>query len=238
MATATHLPATLLKATGGLTSGQTINLSSDTINTVAVVAGNGIPLTAYTNDTTTWTGTWATTATTITVNSGTGLLPNMKIAGGAGLPSPCYIVSVSGTTVTISAATTAAQASAAALTVTGGVQFVSDVLATNTENPTLATPGTGTSDRMALTGLTWAYASGDSITSVDWSFSNIVYPQYASDNGTTRYFALYDSSGTYTADATRPVLAILDPGAAVSVVNGSLTLQAPAGGLIQMTGAG
>jgi hypothetical protein len=240
MATATHLPAKLLKATGSLTSGQTINLGGDTFMLAAVKAGNGIPLTAFTNDTTTYTATWANGANSITVNSSAGLLPNMQLSGATGLPNPCFIASISANTVFIcgalgaAASTSTAQASATAITVSSGVQWVSDVLG--------ATTGTNAEDtligaRQTLSSVTWAYASGDSVGTIDWSFGNVTYAQSGSDDGLTRYFVLYDSS-VGAGDTTHPVLAILDPGQTVSVVNGTLTLQCPTGGLLQFTGAG
>ena len=72
---------------------------------------------------------------------------------------------------------------------------------------------------------------------VDWSFSNVTYAQNASDDGLTRYFVIYDSSEG-SGDSTYPVLAVLDPGQLVSVVNGPAVLQCPTGGLLQMTGGG
>lgn len=112
-----------------------------------------------------------------------------------------------------------------------GVQFISNVTAGNAE---LSYAGYA---RQALTGVTWA--TGADNVSVDWSFSNITWAQNAADPGTGRYgfIAYLGPSGTY-ADAAAPVVAVLDFGQTVSVVNGSLVLQSPAGGLIAFTGAG
>lgn len=46
MATATHIPTKLMKAQGQLTSGQAVNLASDTFKMLAVAAGGGIPSTS------------------------------------------------------------------------------------------------------------------------------------------------------------------------------------------------
>jgi hypothetical protein len=113
-------------------------------------------------------------------------------------------------------------------TLSGGIQFVADVTATNAEDTLIGA-------RQSLAGVTWAFDAANGV--VDWSFSNITYAQASGDDGLTRYFVIYDSS-VGTTDATYPVVAVLDPGQLVSVVNGSLTLQCPTGGLIQFTGAG
>lgn len=109
-----------------------------------------------------------------------------------------------------------------------GAQFVADITATNPEDTLIGA-------RQALTGVTWAFDATLGV--VDWSFSNITYAQNASDDGLTRYFVIYDDS-LGTTDADKPVLAVLDPGQLVSVVNGAAVLQAPTGGLIQYTGGG
>lgn len=114
-------------------------------------------------------------------------------------------------------------------TSSSGVQFVSDVTATNSEDTNIGA-------RKTLSGVTWAYDAGTGI--VDWSFTNVVYAQAAGDDGLTRYFIIYDETVSAGTDATRPVVAVLDPGQLVSVVNGSLTIQCPTGGLIQFTGGG
>lgn len=111
----------------------------------------------------------------------------------------------------------------------GGIQFIADVTVTNTE---LSYAGYA---RQALTGITWAFDANN--VQVDWSFANITFAQNAADPGTGRYgFIAYKGVGT--TDATFPVVAILDFGQTVSVVNGSLVLQSPTGGLIQFTGGG
>jgi hypothetical protein len=114
-------------------------------------------------------------------------------------------------------------------TASGGIQFVSDITGTNAEDTLIGA-------RQSLAGVTWAYDAGTGI--VDWSFTNITYAQAGGDDGLTRYFVIYDETQSAGSDATRPVVAILDPGQLCSVVNGSLTLQCPTGGLIQFTGGG
>lgn len=113
-------------------------------------------------------------------------------------------------------------------TASGGIQFVADVTAGNAEDTLIGA-------RQALTGVTWAFDAATGV--VDWSFANITYAQAAGDDGLTRYFVIYDDS-VGTGDSTKPVLAILDPGQTISVVNASLTIQCPTGGLIQFTGGG
>lgn len=114
-------------------------------------------------------------------------------------------------------------------TASGGIQFVADVTATNAEDTLIGA-------RQSLAGVTWAFDASTGV--VDWSFTNVVYAQAAGDDGLTRYFVIYDETQSVATDATRPVVAILDPGQTVSVVNGSLTIQCPTGGLIQFTGGG
>lgn len=108
-----------------------------------------------------------------------------------------------------------------------GVQFVADVTGTNAEDTTIGA-------RPTLT-VTWALDASN--TAVDWSFSNIVYAQNGSDDGLSRYFIIYDNTQG-AGDSTHPVVCMVDPGATVSVVTGSLTIQAPAGGIIQFSGGG
>lgn len=110
-----------------------------------------------------------------------------------------------------------------------GVQFVSDVTSGNSED-TLIGP------RKTLSGITWANDASVG-GSVDWSFSTAQYAQSATDDSSTRYFVIYDDTGS-TGDAQRAVMFLLDPGQSVSVVNGTLTIAAPAGGLMQYTGGG
>lgn len=113
-------------------------------------------------------------------------------------------------------------------TLSGGIQYVADVTATNAEDTAIGA-------RQSLSGITWAFDAANGV--VDWSFSNIVYAQASGDDGLTRYFVIC-YTGVGSADASYPVAAILDPGQLCSVVNGSLTLQCPTGGLLQMTGGG
>lgn len=112
-------------------------------------------------------------------------------------------------------------------TSSSGVQFVADITATNAEDTAIGA-------RQALSGVTWAFDASTGV--VDWSFSNIVYAQAAGDDGLTRYFVIYDEAGG--TDATRIVIAIIDPGQLISAVAGSVTIQCPTGGLIQFTGGG
>jgi hypothetical protein len=114
-------------------------------------------------------------------------------------------------------------------TASTGVQFVSDVTATNAEDTLIG-------GRQTIAGQTWAFDAGLGI--IDWSFSNITYAQNASDDGLTRYFVIYDETQSAGNDATRVVVAILDPGQLISAINGSVTIQCPTGGLIQFTGGG
>jgi hypothetical protein len=113
--------------------------------------------------------------------------------------------------------------------ISSGIQFVSDLIAVNPEDVSGAWP------RTALTGITWA-VDGSVNTSFDWSFSTITFAQNASDDGLTRYLAIYSEGGG--TDATRPLVAIIDPGTTLSVLAGSLTIASPTGGLIQFQGGG
>jgi len=115
------------------------------------------------------------------------------------------------------------------LTSSAGIQFVADVTATNAEDTAIGA-------RQSLAGVTWAFDA--SLGVVDWSFTNITYAQNAGDDGLSRYGVIYDETQSAGTDATRPVVAILDLGQTVSVVNGALVLQCPTGGLIQFTGGG
>lgn len=114
-------------------------------------------------------------------------------------------------------------------TASGGIQFVSNITGTNAEDTLIGA-------RQTLSGITWAFDASLGI--VDWSFTNITYAQAGGDDGLTRYFVIYDETQSAATDATRPVVAILDPGQLISVVNGSVTIQCPTGGLIQFTGGG
>ena len=110
-----------------------------------------------------------------------------------------------------------------------GIQLVADVTSGNAEDTNIGA-------RITLSGVTFAFDGGG--TACDWSFSTITYAQNGSDDGLTRYFIIYDETQSAGTDATRPVVAMIDPGQLISVVNASLTIQAPAGGLIQFTGGG
>lgn len=109
-----------------------------------------------------------------------------------------------------------------------GIQFVGDVTATNPEDTLIGA-------RITLTGVAWAFDA--SLGLVDFSFSNITYAQNASDDGLTRYFVIQDFTISAT-DSTSPVIAIIDPGQLISVVNNSCVLQCPTGGLFQFSGGG
>lgn len=106
-----------------------------------------------------------------------------------------------------------------------GVQFVADVTGTNAE-----VTGTGYA-RQTLTGVT-VTNDGSVNTQVDWSFANITFAQNAAGFTNARYAILYTTQ-IGTADASWPVIAVCDLGAAQSVATASLVLAAPAGGLIQ-----
>lgn len=109
-----------------------------------------------------------------------------------------------------------------------GVQFVSDVTGTNAED-------TAIGSRITLSGVTWSFDATLGV--VDFSFSNVTYAQNGADDGATRYFVIQDTTVGAT-DATSPVIAIIDPGQFISVVNNSQVLQCPTGGLLQFTGGG
>jgi hypothetical protein len=109
-----------------------------------------------------------------------------------------------------------------------GIQYVGDITGTNAED-------TAIGSRQTLSGVTWAFDA--TLGQVDWSFTNITYAQNGSDDGLTRYFAIYDSSQG-SGDSTYPVVALIDPNQLISVVSASCVLQCPTGGLIQFTGGG
>lgn len=107
-----------------------------------------------------------------------------------------------------------------------GIQFISDITATNPE-----VTGTGYT-RQTLTSLTLAF-DGTATNAVDWGFANITFAQNASGFSNGRYiFIAKDVGGS---DTTRPVVALIDPGATISVVGGDVVISAPTGGLIQWT---
>lgn len=108
-----------------------------------------------------------------------------------------------------------------------GVQFVSDVTATNAE------VAGGTYARQTLAALTIAFdAGGDQ---VDWSFSNITFLQDAAAGPTDVFYGVIVKDGA--SDAARRVIAVLDLGRApatpISLRTGDIVLSAPATGLIQ-----
>lgn len=111
-------------------------------------------------------------------------------------------------------------------TTSTGIQFVSDVTGTNTEDTNIGA-------RVTLSGVTFAISGGVP----SWSFSNITYAQAGGDDGLSRYFVIYDNT-VGANDAAHPVTCIIDPGQLISVVNASLTIQSPSGGLITFTGGG
>jgi hypothetical protein len=111
-------------------------------------------------------------------------------------------------------------------TTSSGIQFVGDVTGTNSEDTNIGA-------RITLTSVAFAISGGVP----SWSFADIVYAQAGGDDGLTRYFVIYDSS-VGANDAAHPVTCIIDPGQLVSVVNGSLTIKSPSGGLITFTGGG
>lgn len=106
-----------------------------------------------------------------------------------------------------------------------GVQYVSDVTATNAECTG------GTYGRQTMAGKTVAFGAGDD---VDWSFTNVTFPQDAGAGPTDARYAimLKDKGG---ADSANPVIDVIDLNATVSLRTGDLVLAAPAGGLIQAT---
>lgn len=107
-----------------------------------------------------------------------------------------------------------------------GIQFVADITGTNAEDTSIAS-------RATLAGVTWAFDA--STTAVDWSWTSVVYAQNGADDGLSRYWVIYDSSQGAN-DATHPVVLLVDPGATVSTVTGSVTVACPAGGILQFTG--
>jgi hypothetical protein len=114
------------------------------------------------------------------------------------------------------------------VTASSGIQWLQDIFSTNSE---LSYSGYA---RQSLTGISLSY--DPSVGVVDWTFNNIVFSQQAADVGNGRYgFIAYTAA---SGDISRPVVAILDFGQTVSVVNGALTLQAPTTGLIQFAGGG
>lgn len=105
-----------------------------------------------------------------------------------------------------------------------GVQYVSDVVATNTE-----VTGTGYA-RQTLSGVTVAF-DGSIDTYVDFSFSDITFLQNAAGFSNARYIIFFKDAGG--ADSANPVFAVCDPDQTLSAVTGDVVLSAPAGGLIQ-----
>ena len=107
-----------------------------------------------------------------------------------------------------------------------GIQFVGDITSSNSEDTNIGA-------RPTLSGVTFTISGGVPA----FSFTSIVYAQAGGDDGLSRYFIIYDSS-VGANDAAHPVTCMIDPGQTVSVVAGSLTIAAPAGGLITFTGGG
>jgi hypothetical protein len=128
-----------------------------------------------------------------------------------------------------------------------GCQYLSTVFTSNAD-----LSGTGYT-RQWVSGLTATYDATTN-TYIDWKFNPITFPQNAADGGAGRYgYIAYAPSSTIVAlatagvtqglnqcsnDASYPLVAILDLGQQVSVLNGSLIIQAPATGLIQWEGGG
>lgn len=104
-----------------------------------------------------------------------------------------------------------------------GVQFISDVIASNTE-----VTGTGYT-RQTVTGLSVAYDASPS-SQVDFTFSSVTFAQNAAGFTNARYAIFAKSTGT---DSTSPIIAVCDLITNQTVAIGSLILSAPVGGLIQ-----
>lgn len=104
-----------------------------------------------------------------------------------------------------------------------GVEFISDVLATNAE-----VTGTGYA-RQTLASKTWAFdASGTRL--VDFGFANITFAQNAAGPTNIRYFVFAKNTGS---DATSQVLFVFDPNSSYSMQTGDIVLSAPTGGALQ-----
>jgi len=106
-----------------------------------------------------------------------------------------------------------------------GVQYVSDITATNTE-----VSGTGYS-RQTLTSVTVAF-DGTATNAVDWSFGNITFSQNAAGFTNGRYIFIAKDGAS---DAARRVINVIDPGATLSAQTGDIVIQSPTGGVIQWT---
>ncbi len=123
----TSAPTVVLGAVSGATAatvgtaiiGTGNYLGTTTVNTsVTLGANNVIPNNTVPVFTT---GTWSTASTTLTVASTLNLYVGMPVTASAGLPAGAYIATIaSATSITISANTTAAEATALALTFTTG----------------------------------------------------------------------------------------------------------------------
>lgn len=105
-----------------------------------------------------------------------------------------------------------------------GIQYVSDVTATNAE-----VTGTGYA-RQTLAGVTVAF-DGSGTTIVDFSFSDITFLQNAAGFANGIYVIFYKDVGG--ADSSRPVFAVADCNQTLTVVPGDLVLKCPSGGMIQ-----
>jgi hypothetical protein len=107
-----------------------------------------------------------------------------------------------------------------------GVQYVADVTGTNAE-----VTGTGYA-RQVLTGVSVAY-DGSVNTQVNWTWANVTFAQNAAGFTTARYAIIYCTQ-VGSADASWPVVAVIDLGATQSVTTAALVIEAPAtGGLIE-----
>lgn len=104
-----------------------------------------------------------------------------------------------------------------------GVQYVSDVTATNAE-----VTGTGYA-RQTLTSVTVAN-DGSVNTQVDFSFASITFAANAAGFSNGRYLILFKSTGV---DSTSQVIEVFDPAVTVSAVTGDVVFSAPTGGAIQ-----
>ena len=107
-------------------------------------------------------------------------------------------------------------------TTSTGVQFISDVTASNAE-----VGGTGYA-RQTLTSVTVAY-DGSVNTQVDFSHAAITFPQNSAGFTNARYLILAKSTGT---DSTSQVFLVFDPATTLSAQTGSVIFTSPTGGEI------
>ena len=101
-----------------------------------------------------------------------------------------------------------------------GVQFVADVTGSNAE-----VTGTGYS-RATLSGVA-VTNDGTTNTQVDWNWSTVTFAQNASGFTNARYAVIYTTQ-LGSADASYPVVCIIDLGSNQSVASASLSIAAPA----------